>query len=119
MLFLGDDTPNPMRRMMAAALTEGLTVGKHERPSKEDAALVAKVILFPATAPIKMVGGELLTNGAESLLAHWLQKIPKGLVEFAMLVAIELSPVYVFLLWKYGVFESGWASFLALVAKFV
>jgi hypothetical protein len=57
-MFLGDDTPNPMHRMMAVALTEGSTVEKHERPSKEEATLVAKVILFPATAPIKIAGGE-------------------------------------------------------------
>jgi hypothetical protein len=71
MVFNPDlEAPNPMHRLMVSTLDHALNEGKHERLSNEDASLVAGVILFPATAPIKMAGAELITKGAEALLAR-------------------------------------------------
>jgi hypothetical protein len=114
--MLMNDGLNPVQRAMAHSLS---VVGKDERFTADEAKPLAELLLFPITIPLKFAGAELFSKTAEGLLARMLQKCPKGIGEFFALVFIHFSPVTVFLMVKYGVFESMWAGFLAFVSRLV
>jgi hypothetical protein len=96
------------------ALSRGLSTEKHQRLDQAEAKKVASLFgLFLRCLP----GGDLAREAAETLLARLFGNIPQGVVEFAAITLIYLSPAWLFLLWRFGIIESFWSGALGLLSR--